>query len=604
MNQSLIRNVAIIAHVDHGKTTLVDELFKQSGIFSDHEEVSERLMDSMDLEKERGITIKSKNGSCTYKEHLINIIDTPGHADFGGEVERVLHMADGAVFLVDAQEGPMPQSYFVLKKAIGLNLPIIVVVNKIDKPAARCDWVIDHVFDLMVQLEAPDNILDFPIIYASAKQGIAKKHMEDEDQNIFPLLDTIIKHIPAPQGDPQAPFQFQISAIDYSTFLGRMAIGKITSGKISVNQEVAITADKQILKTGRITKIYRFSADQKKEIPSASCGEIVSLAGFDEMRVSQTITDKLNPQFLPIRKVDPPTISMNFLPNKSPFAGLEGEFVTSRHLKERLERELLSDVALHVEELTDAPGFKVSGRGELHIAILIEKMRREGYEFEVSRPSVLFQKENGQTLEPYEYVFIDAPEQYQGKILEKMGQKKGQLIDMELDKDIVKMKFAIPTRGLLGYHAEFMMDTKGMGIINYIFHNYGPYCGEIIKRKNGVMVVKETTTTIAYALFNLQERGTLFLGAGEPVYEGQIIGSYSKEGELVVNAAKGKKLTNVRASSSDEAVVLTPYTKMTLEDCLSFIDDDELVEVTPKSIRMRKIEIKESQRRKNIYKKY
>jgi len=599
VKQSNIRNVAIIAHVDHGKTTLVDELFKQSGIFNERHQMTERLMDSMDLEKERGITIKSKNGSCLYKNHLINIIDTPGHADFGGEVERVLYMADGAVFLVDAAEGPMPQSYFVLKKALALDIPVIVVVNKIDKAAARCEWVVDHVFDLMVQLEAPDDILDFPIIYASAKAGLATKKLSEPGKNILPLLDTIIDYIPAPKGDGKAPFQFQICSIDYNAFHGRMAIGKITSGSISINQEVAITKNNTILRTGRISKIYRFNADQKVETDEAICGEIVSIAGFDEMKVGETITDKNTPLFLPSREVDPPTISMNFLPNASPFAGRDGTFVTSRHIKDRLERELLSDVALHVEELTEATGYKVSGRGELHIAILIEKMRREGYEFEVSRPTVIFHEENSQRTEPYEYIFIEVPEEYQGKVIEKLGQKKGQMLDMELDKGIIKMKFEIPTRGLLGYHAEFMMDTRGMGTINNIFHRYGPYSGEIAGRKNGVIVVKETAPTVAYALFNLQERGDLFFGAGVDVYEGQIIGSYSKEGELVVNANKGKKLTNVRASGTDEAVVLTPYTRMTLEDCLSFIDNDELVEVTPLNYRMRKINIHEADRRKN-----
>lgn len=603
MKQSNIRNVAIIAHVDHGKTTLVDELFKQSGIFNERHHMTERLMDSMDLERERGITIKSKNGSCFYKNHLINIIDTPGHADFGGEVERVLYMADGAVFLVDAAEGPMPQSYFVLKKALALNIPVIVVVNKIDKAAARCEWVVDHVFDLMVQLDAPDNILDFPVIYASAKAGLATKKLSEPGKNIFPLLDTIIDYIPAPVGDSTAPFQLQICAIDYNAFHGRMAIGKITSGKVAVNQDVAVTKNDKILRTGRITKIYRFNADQKVETDEAICGEIISIAGFDEMKVGETITDKDTPMFLPAREVDPPTISMNFLPNSSPFAGREGTFFTSRHIKDRLERELLSDVALHVEELTEITGYKVAGRGELHIAILIEKMRREGYEFEVSRPSVIFHEENGHKTEPYEFIFIEIPEEYQGKVIEKLGQKKGQMIDMELDKGIMKMKFEIPTRGLLGYHAEFMMDTHGMGTINNIFHRYAPYSGEITGRKNGVIIAKETAPTVAYALFNLQERGDLFYGPGVEVYEGQIIGSYSKEGEIVVNANKGKKLTNVRASGTDEAVVLTPYTRMSLEECLSFIDNDELVEVTPKNYRMRKIDIHELDRRRKKNKK-
>jgi GTP-binding protein len=598
VKQSNIRNVAIIAHVDHGKTTLVDELFKQSGIFNERYKMTERLMDSMDLERERGITIKSKNGSCFYKEHLINIIDTPGHADFGGEVERVLHMADGAVFLVDAAEGPMPQSFFVLKKALALDIPVIVVVNKIDKDSARCEWVIDKVFDLMVQLDAPDDILDFPIIYASARDGLATTDLKVPGKNILPILDLIIDYIPAPKGDKDAPFQFQICSIDYNAFHGRMAIGKITSGTISINQEVAVTKNDSILRTGRISKIYRFNADQKVEIEEAICGEIVSLAGFDEMKVGETITDKNTPLFLPAREVDAPTISMNFLPNSSPFAGREGTFVTSRHIKERLERELLSDVALHVEELTDITGYKVSGRGELHIAILIEKMRREGYEFEVSKPKVIFHEENGKKTEPYELVFIEVPEEFQGKVIEKLGQKKAKMLDLEIIKGTVYMKFEIPTRGLLGYHAEFMMDTKGMGTINNIFNHYAPFSGEIVGRKNGVIVVKENGPTVTYALFNLQERGNLFLGAGVDVYQGQIIGSYAKEGELVVNASKGKKLSNVRSSGTDDALTLTPPTRMTLEDCLSFIDNDELVEVTPISIRMRKIYINDADRKK------
>lgn len=598
MDQSKIRNVAIIAHVDHGKTTLVDELFKQSGLFRENQEVEERLMDSMDLERERGITIASKNGSCNYKDHLINIIDTPGHADFGGEVERVLHMADGAVFVVDAAEGPMPQSWFVLKKALAAHLPVIVVVNKIDKPAARCDWVVDQVFDLMVQLEADDDVLDFPVLYASAKNGFAKLSLDEESNTITPVLDTIIDYIPAPTGDANGPLQMQVSAISYSSFLGRLAIGKITSGSVTMNQEIAVAIGDEVKSQSRISKLYRFNADQQVEAKSAVLGEIIAVAGMDNVRVGETITDRENPIPLPARAIDPPTVSMNFLPNDSPFAGQEGDFVTSRHIKDRLERELLSDVALQVEELTDRPGFKVSGRGELHVAILIEKMRREGYEFAVSRPSVIFHKENGQTMEPYEELTIEVAEEFMGKVIESTGLRKGQILDMNQENGQAYLKFKIPTRGLLGYQADFMMDTKGMGVMNYVFSEYGPYAGEITVRKNGVMVVMNNCTTIAYALCNLQERGELFMGAGEKVYEGQILGKYSKEGDMVVNPSKGKKLTNVRSSSSDDAVVLTPHIQFSLEQCLSFISDDELVEVTPKSIRMRKIILKEVERRR------
>lgn len=598
MDQSKIRNVAIIAHVDHGKTTLVDELFKQSGLFHEHQEVEERLMDSMDLEKERGITITSKNGSCNYKNHLINIIDTPGHADFGGEVERVLHMADGAVFLVDAAEGPMPQSWFVLKKALAAHLPIIVVVNKIDKPAARCEWVIDQVFDLLVQLDAPDDVIDFPVVYASAKNGFAKLTLEEDSKTITPILDKIIEHVPPPVGDVDGPVQLQVSSISYSSFLGRLAVGKITSGSIKINQEIVVAQGDNIKSNSRITKIYKFKADQKVEADSAICGEIVAIAGTEGIRVGETITDKANPIPLPMREIDPPTVAMNFLPNDSPFAGQEGEFVTSRHIRDRLDRELLSDVALHVVELTDRPGFKVSGRGELHIAILIEKMRREGYEFAVSRPTVIYHIEDGQKMEPYEELTIEVAEEYMGAVMEGVGFRKGQMTDMKQESGQAILKFRIPTRGLLGYQAEFMMDTKGMGVMNYVFSSYDKYAGEIIVRKNGVILSKDWCVSIAYALFNIQERGVLFIGPGEKLYEGQVIGKYSKEDDLVVNPAKGKKLTNVRSSSSDDAVTLTPHTVMSLEQCLSFISDEELVEVTPKSIRMRKILLKEVDRKR------
>ena len=588
MGQKKLRNVAIIAHVDHGKTTLVDQLFRQSGLFRENEYVPECLMDSMDLEKERGITIMAKNGGCEYHGHRINIIDTPGHADFGGEVERVLNMADGALFLVDAAEGPMPQSYFVLKKAVALNLPVIVVVNKIDKPAARCEWVVDQVFDLLVKLEAPDAILDFPIIYASSKEGIAKLELHEESDNILVVFDQIIKHIPAPSGDTHGPLQMLVSSISYSPFLGRLAIGKITSGHLKINQDVVVAKDDQILAASRITKLYRFHANQQVEEKSAGTGDICAVAGIPNIRVGETITDPINPIPLPSTPVDPPTLSMNFLPNDSPFAGKEGEFVTSRHLKDRLTRELLSDVALQVEDLTSEPGFIVSGRGELHLSILIEKMRREGYEFQVSKPKVIFKEVDGEKLEPYEDLTVDVSESYMGTVIEALGMRKGQLLDISQNADMSRLKYRIPTRGLLGYYAQFMTDTKGMGTMSYVFAEYGPYAGEIAHRKNGVLIAKEACTTIAFALFNLQDRGALFMGPGIAVYEGQIIGENARNEDMIVNPAKGKKLTNMRASGSDDAVILVPYRQMSLEQCVSYIDDDELVELTPKSIRLRK----------------
>ncbi len=591
MEQAKIRNVAIIAHVDHGKTTLVDQLFKQSGMFRENQEITERLMDSMDLERERGITITSKNGSYTYKDYLINIIDTPGHADFGGQVERVLRMADGALLLVDAQEGPMPQTYFVLKKALENHLPVIVVINKIDKPAARCSWAVDEVFDLFVKLNAPDDVLDFPIVYTSAKAGYSlldPADAVDPGRGMEFVSQKIVDHIPAPKGSPEASLQMQVATIDYSPYLGRMGIGKVTNGKMSINQPVAVARRDGSIKPVRISKLFRFVCDGKQPTETAVTGEIVAVAGMEDVTVGVTFTDPDNPQPMPLIAIDPPTISMNFIPNDSPFAGKEGKYVTSRHIEERLNRESLADVALQFEPLTDAVGFKVSGRGELHLSILIEKMRREGYELQVTRPQVIMKKENGQTLEPYERLTVDVDEKYQGAVIEKLGRLKGQMEEMSTQSGMIRMVFKIPTRGLLGYRSEFMTDTKGMGMMNYVFCEYGPYAGDIVKRVNGVLVVKETCTAVAYALFNLQERGKLFINPGAPLYPGQIIGEHSRPADLVVNPAKGKKLTNMRASGSDEAVILIPPVAMTLEDCIAYINDDELVEVTPDSIRLRK----------------
>ncbi|THB77571.1 MAG: translational GTPase TypA [Desulfobulbaceae bacterium] len=591
MEQEKIRNVAIIAHVDHGKTTLVDQLFKHSGMFRENQEVAERLMDSMDLEKERGITITAKNGSYRYQDYWINIIDTPGHADFGGQVERVLRMADGALLLVDAQEGPMPQTYFVLKKALENRLPVIVVINKIDKPAARCDWVVDEVFDLFVKLDAPDEILDFQVVYTSAKQGYALADPADPVENggsMGIVSDMIVAHIPAPAGNADGSLQMQVGTIDYSPYLGRLGIGKVVNGSLTINQPISVARRDGSIAPVRISKIYRFERDQKVSVDQAGTGEIVAIAGMEDVTVGVTFTDPDDPKPLPLIDIDPPTISMDFLPNDSPFAGRDGKFVTSRHLSERLDREILADVALKVEPLEDMVGFKVSGRGELHLSILIEKMRREGYEVQVTRPRVIMKEEDGKLFEPYERLTVDVDETYQGAVIEKLGKLKGQLEEMNQVHGMTRMVFVIPTRGLLGYRSEFMTDTKGMGMMNYVFDSYGPYAGDIINRISGVLVVKEPCTSVAYALCNLQDRGHLFIGAGEPLYAGQIVGEHCRSADLVVNPAKGKKLTNVRASGSDEAVVLTPPREMTLEDCISYINDDELVEITPEAIRLRK----------------
>lgn len=589
MEQSKIRNVAIIAHVDHGKTTLVDQLFKQSGMFRDNQEVGERLMDSMDLERERGITIASKNGSFRYQDHWINIIDTPGHADFGGQVERVLRMADGCLLLVDAQEGPMPQTYFVLKKALAHTLPIIVVINKIDKPAARCDWVVDQVFDLFVKLDAPDDILDFPVIYTSAKQGYALQSIDDEiTGSMEPVSEIIVRHIPPPAGSATAPLQMQVNSIDYSPYLGRMGIGKVVNGTLRTNENIVVAKRDGTITPVRISKIFKFECDRKVAADQANVGEIIAVTGMEDITVGVTFTDPDEPRPLPLIDIDPPTLSMNFIPNDSPFAGKEGKFVTSRHLEERLRRETLADVALVVAPLTDAVGYRVSGRGELHLSILIEKMRRDNYEFQVTRPQVIMKEEGGRQLEPYEELTIDVDDEFRGVVIEKLGELRGQMISMNQENNITRLVYKIPTRGLLGFRTEFMTATKGMGIMNYVFAEYGPFAGKITNRTNGVLIAMEACTTVAYALFNLQDRGRMFMGAGIKVYKGQIIGEHCRSGDLTVNPAKGKKLTNMRASGSDENVVLTPPAKMSLEDYIAYINDDELVEVTPKSIRLRK----------------
>ena len=594
-----IRNIAIIAHVDHGKTTMVNTMFMQSGMFRENQHVEDRMMDSMDLERERGITITSKNGSFKYKDHLINIVDTPGHADFGGQVERILNMVDGALLLVDAAEGPMPQTFYVLKKALALNIPIIVVINKIDKPNSRCDWVKDQVGDLFLKLNAPYELLDFPVIYASAREGYATTDPAVRTDNMIALFDEIIKYIPCPKGDAKGPVQMLVSTISYSSYLGRLAIGKITSGNMCINQEIAISTRDGELKNARISKLYTFESNGMVEAADANVGEIVAVAGIEDIMIGETITDRNNPIPLPIIELDPPTISMNFIPNDSPFAGQDGKFVTSRHLKDRLYRETLADVALVVTELTEGVGYKVSGRGELHLSILIEKMRREGYEFQITRPEVIMKKVDGKLLEPYEELILDVEEDTVGAVIDAVSKRKGQFLEMIPDTGFTRLRYKIPTRGLLGFKSEFMNLTRGMGLMNYVFLEFDEYAGDIKSRINGVLISMENCTTVAYALFNLQDRGKLFYGPQVKVYEGQIVGEHSRTNDIVVNPGKTKKLTNLRAAGSDENIILTPPTVMTLEKCITYINDDELVEITPKEIRLRKVLLHEIDRRRS-----
>lgn len=598
MEQKNIRNVAIIAHVDHGKTTMVDQLFKQTGSFRENQIVEERLMDSLDLEKERGITISAKNGSFRYEGYHVNIVDTPGHADFGGQVERVLNMVDGAILLVDASEGPMPQTYYVLKKALALSLPIIVCINKIDKKDARPEWVVERVIDLFIKLNAPDHCLDFPVVYSSARDGWATDDYKVKTDNLHALYRKIIEYIPAPKGNINGPIQFLASTLTNSQFLGRLSIGKLYSGSIKVNSPVVVATPDSVGKPVRISKIYKFETNKMIESDSAIAGDIVALAGIEDINIGETITSVDNPSPLPYIELDQPTISMNFIPNDSPFAGREGKYVTSRHIRERLLKEQLNDVALKVEELTTGVGYKVSGRGELHLSILIETMRREGYEFQVTRPEVIMKKEGDKVLEPYEELTIDVAEEYSGAVIKRLNERRGILLELFQQDGMAKIIYKIPTRGLLGFRSEFMTETKGMGVMNYVFMEYDEYSGEIKNRINGAMVSTETCVSVAYALFNLQSRGKFFLGPQENVYEGQILGEHSRDNDLYVNPGKAKKLTNIRAAGSDENVILTPYTKLSLENCIEFINDDELVEVTPQSIRLRKFYLKESDRKR------
>ncbi|MBR4992863.1 MAG: translational GTPase TypA [Lachnospiraceae bacterium] len=587
-----IRNVAIIAHVDHGKTTLVDVLLKQSGVFRDNQEVAERVMDSNDLERERGITILSKNTAVTYKNTKINIIDTPGHADFGGEVERVLKMVNGVILVVDAFEGAMPQTRFVLQKALELKLPVIVCINKIDRPEARCSEVIDEVLELFLELDADDEQLDCPFVYASAKEGVASLDPEVRGTDMSPLFETIIDYIPAPQGDPEAGTQVLISTIDYNEYVGRIGVGKVDNGSVAVNQEVVIVnhhePDKQ--RKVKISKLYEFDGLNKVEVKEAGIGSIVAISGIQDIHIGDTLCSLENPVPIPFQKISEPTISMNFIVNDSPIAGQEGKYVTSRHLRDRLFKELNTDVSLRVEETDTTEAFKVSGRGELHLSVLIENMRREGYEFAVSKAEVIYhQDERGKKTEPMELCYVDVPDEFSGTVIEKLSQRKGELKNMGTGNGgYTRLEFSIPSRGLIGYRGEFLTDTKGNGIINTIFDGYGPYKGDIQYRKQGSLIAFEAGEAITYGLFNAQERGTLFIGPGEKVYSGMIVGQNGKAEDIELNVCKKKQLTNTRSSSADEALRLTPPKILSLEQALEFIDTDELLEVTPKSLRIRK----------------
>ena len=587
-----IRNVAIIAHVDHGKTTLVDALLRQNGVFRENQEVVERVMDSNAIERERGITILSKNTAINYKGIKINIVDTPGHADFGGEVERVLKMVDGVVLLVDAFEGPMPQTRFVLGKAMELQLPVVVCVNKIDRPEARPAEVVDEVLELLMDLGASDEQIDCPFVYASARSGIASMDPNVPGTNMDPLLDTIIEHIPCPTGDPDAPLQMLVSTIDYNDFVGRIGVGKVSNGKIRVNQQVVLCNhhDKDKVIRTKVSKLYEFNGLKRVEVEEAGIGSIVAVSGIPEIHIGDTLCDPAKVEAIPFQKISEPTIAMYFMVNDSPLAGQEGKFITSRHLRDRLFRELNTDVSLRVEE-TDSPDcFKVSGRGELHLSVLIENMRREGYEFAVSKAEVLYKTdERGKKTEPMELAYIDVPEEYAGTVIQKLTQRKGELMGMTpTDGGVTRLEFNIPSRGLIGYRNEFMTDTKGNGIMNTSFEGYGPYKGDMMYRPTGSLIAYESGESITYGLFNAQERGTLFIGPGVKVYSGMVIGQSPKAEDVEINVCKTKKLTNTRSSSADEALRLVPPKVMSLEQCMDFIDTDELLEVTPKSLRIRK----------------
>ena len=587
-----IRNIAIIAHVDHGKTTLVDQLLKQSGVFRANQEVEERVMDSNDIERERGITILSKNTAVFYKGVKINIIDTPGHADFGGEVERVLKMVDGVVLVVDAFEGPMPQTKFVLQKALDLDLRVIVCINKIDRPEARPDAVIDETLEVFMDLDASDEQLDCPFVYASARAGFAKKELDDPEVDMSPLFETIINYIPEPEGDPEAETQVLISTIDYNEFVGRIGIGKIDSGSLKLNQDCVIVNhhDPDKMKKVKIGKLYVFDGLKRVEVQNATIGEIVAISGIPDIHIGDTLCSPEKPEAIPFQKISEPTISMNFMVNDSPLAGQEGKFITSRHLRDRLFRELNTDVSLRVEETESADCFKVSGRGELHLSVLIENMRREGFEFAVSKAEVIYKyDERNRKLEPMELAYVDVPDEFTGAVIQKLTSRKGELQGMSpTNGGYTRLEFSIPSRGLIGYRGEFMTDTKGNGILNTSFDGYAPFKGELSYRKTGSLIAFEAGESITYGLFNAQERGTLFIGPGVKVYSGMVVGQSPKAEDIEINVCKTKKLTNTRSSSADEALKLVPPKIMSLEQCLDFIDTDELLEITPTSLRIRK----------------
>lgn len=587
-----IRNVAIIAHVDHGKTTLVDELLKQSGVFRENQEVADRVMDSNDIERERGITILAKNTAVTYKNTKINIIDTPGHADFGGEVERVLKMVNGVILVVDAFEGAMPQTKFVLRKALEIGLPVIVCINKIDRPEARPSEVIDEVLELFIDLDANEEQLDCPFIFASAKTGIASLDVNKPGTDMIPLFETILDYIPAPVGDPDAGTQVLISTIDYNEYVGRIGVGKVDNGSVKVNQDVVIVNhhEPDKMRKVKISKLYEYDGLNKVEVKEAGIGSIVAISGISDIRIGDTLCSPENPVPIPFQKISEPTIAMHFIVNDSPLAGQEGKYITSRHLRDRLFRELNTDVSLRVEETETTEAFKVSGRGELHLSVLVENMRREGYEFAVSKAEVLYRTdENGKKLEPMELTYIDVPEEFSGTVIEKLSQRKGELLNMSAASGgYTRLEFSIPARGLIGYRGEFMTDTKGNGIINSSFNGYGPYKGDIQYRKQGSLIAFEAGEAITYGLYNAQERGTLFIGPGEKVYSGMVVGQNGRGEDIELNVCKKKQLTNTRSSSADEALRLSPPKVLSLEQALEFIDTDELLEVTPTSLRIRK----------------
>ena len=598
-----IRNIAIIAHVDHGKTTLVDQLLRQSGTFRANQQVDERVMDSNDIEKERGITILAKNTAIDYEGYHINIVDTPGHADFGGEVERVLGMVDCVVLLVDAQEGPMPQTRFVTKKALALGLKPIVVINKIDKPSARPSWVIDQTFELFDNLGATDEQLDFPIVYASGLSGFAKLEETDESNDMRPLFDTILKHTPAPSGSADETLQLQISQLDYDNYTGRLGIGRILNGRIKPGQVVAVMNHDQQIAQGRINQLLGFKGLERVPLEEAEAGDIVIISGIEDIGIGVTITDKENPKGLPMLSVDEPTLTMDFMVNTSPLAGTEGKFVTSRQIRDRLQKELLTNVALRVEDTADADVFRVSGRGELHLTILLENMRREGFELAVGKPRVVYRDIDGQKCEPYENLTVDVPDDNQGAVMEELGRRRGELTNMESDGNgRTRLEYHIPARGLIGFQGEFMTLTRGVGLMSHVFDDYAPVKPDMPGRHNGVLVSQEQGEAVAYALWNLEDRGRMFVSPNDKIYEGMIIGIHSRDNDLVVNPLKGKKLTNIRASGTDEAVRLTTPIKLTLEGAVEFIDDDELVEITPQSIRLRKRYLSELERRRHFKK--